>query len=314
MNYSLEEISYASACSGKTIHAKIYIPKDKAPIGILQLSHGMIDYVGRYEALADYLTGEGYIFAGNCHLGHGKSAGSEEELGYFADESALDYLCDDLHSLNSILKERYPTLPIAIMGHSMGSFISRLYVNKYPQDVSGHIIHGTGGPMPGILPLGKLLVKLFILARGRRYRSSFVASVAFMGYNSKFDKSEGKHAWLTREVERVNGRDLDPFTNYTFTVSAYLDLFRMLGQSNSARWFKDYPKKLRTLILSGDMDPVGKYGKGPDYVYKHLLKNQVGSVELKLYPDARHELFNETEDCREEVFSDIVSFLEKLKK
>ena len=82
----------------------------------------------------------------------------------------------------------------------------------------------------------------------------------------------------------------------------------MIGDCNSDTWFKEYPKELPTLIMSGDMDPVGNYGKGPDYVYKHLLIAGAGNVELKMYEGARHELFNET--CREEVFSDIVQWIE----
>ena len=130
-----------------------------------------------------------------------------------------------------------------------------------------------------------------------------------MGYNSKFPKSEGKNAWLTRELSRVDCRDSDKKTNFTFTVSAYRDLFFAVGASNSKKWFSEYPTSLRTLIVSGDMDPVGNYGKGPTYVYKQLLVIGAEDIKLKLYEGARHELFNET--CRDEVFSDTVQWLEE---
>lgn len=308
MSYNMTTLRFPSSDGKNSVYAEIYEPAYGEIRGILQLSHGMTDYVGRYEALAAYLTDAGFVFAGNCHLGHGRTASTPEDFGFFADKGGVDYLIDDLHLMNIQLKKKYPNVPIVIMGHSMGSFLSRLYVKKYPTDVVGHIIHGTGGPMPVILPMGKALARLVALLKGKRHRSKFIASMAFLGYNSKFDKSEGRHAWLTRDGELIAGRDEDSYSNFIFTVSAYLDLFTMVGKSNSREWFKSYPKDLKTLIMSGDMDPVGNYGKGPKYVYKHLLLSGSVATDIKLYEGARHELFNEI--CREEAFSDILKFLE----
>ena len=131
--------------------------------------------------------------------------------------------------------------------------------------------------------------------------------MAFAGYNSHYPRSEGKNAWLTRDLAAVSTRDEDKFTSFTFTVSAFKDLFRMVGESNSKKWFAAYPKNIPTLVMAGDDDPVGKYGKGPTFVYKNLLMSGVGSISFKLYEGARHELFNET--CRDEVFKDIESWL-----
>ncbi len=311
MSFIKSEFSFPSSDGKHTVFATVFEPDGCEIRGIVQLSHGMIDYVGRYEVLADYLCREGYVLAGNDHLGHGRSAnGKPEDFGFFADRGGIDFLLSDLKSVNSTLKEKFPKKPIVIMGHSMGSFLSRLYTERYPETVCGHIIHGTGGPMGAILPLGKLVVKLNSLLFGNRHRSKFVASLAFMGYNKKFDKSEGIFAWLTRDVERVNGRLSDEYTNFIFTVSAYYDLFCMVGLSNSGRWFKEYPTDMKTLILSGDMDPVGNYGKGPSCVYKKLLAAGCTEIKLKLYDGARHELFNET--CKDEVFADIKRWLDKL--
>ena len=95
--------------------------------------------------------------------------------------------------------------------------------------------------------------------------------MAFGSYNSKFPKEEGHNAWLTRDLEKVKDRDTNEFTSFEFTVSSYIDLFSFLGNSNSKAWFKSYPKNMPTLIMSGDMDPVGNYGKGPRYIYKQLM-------------------------------------------
>ena len=312
MNYELNSISFASSDGKNTVKAKIYVPKNREIIGVVQLAHGMIDHVGRYGDLANFLTGEGYVFAGNDHLGHGDTAAPTKDFGFFAEKDGVDKVLSDLNTMNKILRERFPGKKPVIMGHSMGSFLSRLYVEKYPDTVSGHIIHGTGGPMGIILPLGKALVNTVMLFRGKRGHSKMISSMAFMGYNSKFPKEEGATAWLSRDTERVTGEDRNEYTTFAFTLSAFRDLFRMVGKSNSKKWFKEYPKDLPTLVMSGDMDPVGAYGKGPRYVYKHLAVSGVSDVQLKLYEGARHELFNET--CREEVFLDMKAWLSGVSK
>lgn len=306
MSYSFTEITYASANGTDTVHAYVYTPVDVKIKGIVQLSHGMIDHVGRYVALAEALTDAGYVFAGNDAIGHGKSAASAEDFGYFGESGGTLIILKDLHTLNKKLREAYPALPVVMIGHSMGSFLSRLYVERYPHTVAGHIIHGTGGPNP-ILPIGKLLVKLTGKLKGWRHRSGLIASMAFAGYNSKFPKDEGKNAWLSSCAEHISDRDTDPFTSFTFTLSGYRELFYMLGESNSKKWFSEYPKNIKTLIMSGDMDPVGNYGKAPAYIYKKLLVEGCSDVNMKIYEGARHELFNEC--CRDTVFADIIAWL-----
>lgn len=310
MNYNFSETTFPSKDGIHTIYAEIYTPKHRSSKGIIQLSHGMIDYVGRYRELADFLTGEGYVFAGHHHLGHGKSVSKSEEFGIFAENGGVDYVIADMYSMNRYLRHTFPTLPLIVMGHSMGSFITRLYVEKYPHSMVGVIIHGTGGPNPAI-PFGRALASLIRKIKGPTYRSPLIEKLVFGSYNSKFPKTDGKHAWLTRDTDLVKDRDDDKFTSFKFTVSGYMDLFSMLANSNSAEWYEKYPKDLPTLIMSGDMDPVGNYGKGPDHVYKHLLISGCTKVDIKLYEGARHELFNETN--RADVYADIIEWVESIK-
>ena len=303
MNYNFSEISFPSKDGKNTVYACLYTPKFCTAKGIVQLVHGMVDYVERYEPLAEFLTGEGYIVAGNHHLGHGKTAAKPEDLGFFGEECSIDILQRDIHTMNRYLRDTFPALPLVIFGHSMGSFLTRLYIEKYPHSIKGAVIHGTSGPV-GAVGMGKLLSNIMIRTKGPRHRSEMLKSIAFTGYNSRFPKSEGKSAWLTRDTEVLKAHDADELSTFTFTVSAYRDLFTMLGECNSKNWFDSYPKTLPTLIISGDADPVGKYGKGPAYVYKKLLIEGCEKVSLKMYEGARHELFLETN--KEEVFSDIL--------
>ena len=307
MNYEIFEISYPSSDGCHKIHAEIYFPKEKTPRGVVQIAHGMVDYVERYRPLAEFLTGEGYILAGNDHLGHGKSVNDEGELGYFAKKGGTDFVLADLYEMNKILHEKYPALPIYLLGHSMGSFIARIYAELHPHSISGLIIHGTAGPNP-VLPLGKALSAMTSFFRGDKHRSRFIKKLTTGAYNKRFPKEEGINAWLTRKTEAVADKDKDIRGGFSFTVSAYRDLFRFLGDSNSKKWFENYPKHLPTLVVSGEADPVGAYGKGPAYVYKRLLISGAEKVELKLYEGARHELFNETN--ADEYFGDLLKWLE----
>ena len=308
MNYNFSEITYPSKDGKNTVYACLYTPKFCTAKGIVQLVHGMVDYVERYEPLCEFLTGEGYIVAGNHHLGHGKTAQNEADLGFFGEECSVDTLLRDIHSMNRYLRDAFPTLPLVIFGHSMGSFLARLYIEKYPHSIKGAVIHGTSGPV-GAVGMGKLLAGLMIKTKGARHRSRMLKNIAFMGYNSHYPKAEGKNAWLTRDTEVVKVHDADAFSTFTFTVSAYRDLFTMLGACNSKEWYSEYPKSLPTLIISGDEDPVGKYGKGPMYVYKHLLVKGCDKLTLKIYSGARHELFLETN--KDEVFADVLLWLKE---
>ena len=305
MNYNFSEITFPSSDGKNKVYAEIYTPKNRSSIGIVQISHGMIDHIGRYRELIDYLTAEGFVVAGNHHLGHGKTVAAEEDFGFFAEKGGIDFLLDDLHEMNRYLRHEFPTLPLIMLGHSMGSFLARLYANKYPHTVKGVMIHGTSGPNAAV-GAGKLVASLIKGFRGSRYRSGLLTSLSIGAYSKKFAE-EGKHAWLTREVGLVECRDTDPYTQFKFTASAYRDLFTMLALSNKKEWFRKYPHHVSTLVISGEEDPVGAFGKGPRYVYKNLLVAGVEDVTLKMYGGARHELFNEKN--RHEVFVDITEWL-----
>ena len=305
MNYIHKDITFPSSDGKNTIHAELFIPSDNNIRGVVQIAHGMTDYVGRYALMAEALCAAGFVLAGNDHLGHGDSVSVADDYGFFASKNGYKHVIDDVKKMNEILREEFNGVPLVLLGHSMGSFISRIYAVKYKDSIDGLIIHGTAGPNPAT-GAGKLLVKLLRAIKGERHRSGFVRSLADGGYNKGFDPAEGDGAWLTRDPSMVADRIGNPKNDFTFTLAGYEDLFTMLGECNSSVWFKCFPKELKTLVISGENDPVGGFGKGVRYVYDNLKKNGA-NVELKLYEGARHELFNETN--RDEVFSDLVSWL-----
>lgn len=310
MNYIHKQIEYPSSDGKNTIHAEVFVPSVADIKGVVQVAHGMKDYIGRYRLLADALAGAGYVLAGNDHLGHGLSVKTPDDYGYFASKGGVGYVIDDVNRMNSFLHSEYPNVPIILLGHSMGSFVSRLYAERYSDSIDALVIHGTAGPN-SILPIGRMIIKLLKLLRGERHRSKFVYTMAEGGYNKAFKKTEGHGAWLTRDPSMVADREGNPKTEFIFTVSAYSDLFEMLGGCNRDEWFEKFPKKLPTLLMSGSADPVGDFGKGVSYVY-NKLRASGACAELKMYDGARHELFNET--CREEVFADLIAWLDNIRK
>lgn len=307
MNYNHRDITFPSSDGRNTIHAEFFVPSNKQIRAVVQIAHGMIDYVGRYKLLAEAFAEAGIVLAGNDHIGHGDSVAVDADYGFFASKNGYSYVVDDLKKMNDIIRSEFPGAPLVLLGHSMGSFLCRLYAEKYPESIDALIIHGTSGPNPAI-PFGKAVIKIMKLIYGERARSKFVRSLAEGGYNNAFDKSEGAGAWLTRDGSMVADRPDNKRTNFIFTLSGYGDLFNMLGEVNTKAWYENFPKTLPALVISGDADPVGDFGKGVRYVYDNLKKNGA-NADLKLYEGARHELFNETN--REEVFQDLIHWIEE---
>ena len=308
MSYTEKKMEFLSSDGKNTVRGMLYLPEGEVRCAVL-LSHGMIDHVGRYGTLRDYLTSHGCAFCGFDHLGHGATAKSPEDFGFFGSRGGRELLVDDLHKARELLYKALIDVPVVLFGHSMGSFISRLYAAKYPGSVSAHVIHGTAGKNPLLAP-GRALVWLLRHIRGERYRSPFIKSLAEGAYEKAFMKTDGKFGWLTRDVARVSDRDSDPRTAFTFTLAGYADLFEMLTLCNRREWFESYPKELPTLVMSGDDDPVGDFGKGSREVYEGLLCAGVKELTYKGYEGARHELFNELNS--DEVFSDIYAWISRV--
>ncbi len=306
MSFEITEFALLSSDGIHTLRGEVYRPRGGELRGVIQLAHGMSDHIGRYKALAEALCENGFALAGHAHLGHGRTAEGAEEFGFFAEKGGADFLVRDMHLVNLKIKDMLPGVPVIVMGHSMGSFISRIYVCDYPEDAAGLIIHGGGGPKRALF-LAQALVFAISVFKGKRHRSEFMRSVALKSYNKKFPKEEGKNAWLSRDSAHAQEKLADPYGSFAFTLWGYKDLFALVGRSNSRKWFGTYPKQLPTLIISGDMDAVGDYGRGVRQVYGELLKRGHTALTLKLYEGARHELFGETN--REEVFADIAGWL-----
>lgn len=277
------------------------------PKGILQIVHGMAEYIDRYTDFMEYLCARGWICCGHDHLGHGKLA-AEEDLGYFADRDGWKLLIEDTHQVTELVRAMHPSLPCVLMGHSMGSFVARLTAVKYKSDYKALIICGTGG-RNRLDGLGILLFDAMCFIRGPRHRSRFIDNTMAKIFNRGFDRDRNIN-WISRDKEMVERYSRDPLCGFGFTASAMRDLVRLTRNANSNEWFRAFPKELPAFLISGTHDPVGDYGKGVTRVYENLVKNGAAAVSMTLYPEGRHEILNEIN--KQEVYEDVERFLKKV--
>ncbi len=303
VSFEIKELTVKSTDNIHTLVGRIYIPDGEIK-GVLHLVHGMTEHIGRYEPLFSFLAEAGYVAFGYDNLGHGKTAKDDSELGFIANKDGWKYLVNDVEAFALAVKHLYPDKPFYLMGHSMGSFIARLAAVSFNELYEKLIICGTGGKNP-LSNIGLIIADIIKSVKGEKYISKFLINMAFGAYNKRFDGSS-KYNWLTKDKAIIEKYANDKFCTFSFTVSAMHDLVKLNSVCNEKKWYKDISKTLPILLISGECDPVGNYGKGVKQVYRDLL-NVGADANLKLYPDCRHEILNDT--CKDEVMADILNFL-----
>ncbi len=293
-----------------TLSGAIYLP-EKEPRGYFHIVHGMTEHITRYDRIMQDLTDAGYICFGFDNLGHGHTVKDAGELGYIADKDGDDLLCRDVKAFSDAVMAKYNAeygkkLPYSLMGHSMGSFITRVAVEQYVKP-DRYIIMGTGGANLAA-DAGLALIAAVKLFRGGHHISRTLDKIAFGTYNNHFGGTteDDPSLWLTRDIEARKRYYADPLCTFKFTVSAMGDLIRLMKTANRKAWFKNVPSDMPILLLSGAEDPVGDYGKGVKQVYDEL-KKEGKRAKLILYEGARHEIINDS--TYDEVKRDILAFL-----
>ena len=278
------------------------------PRAVVQISHGMIEHIGHYTELISRLNAAGVAVFANDHLGHGRTA-TPEEYGVFGAKGAREFVVRDLHTVTGIARREYPDLPLILLGHSMGSFLCRMYAARWGDELDGLVILGTGGPNP-MLPIAKTLAALSVGLLGANHPGKILTKLAFGSYNSRYEKGVPEKAWITRDEEQLDRFKDDPASNYKFSAGGFRELFGMLGEVNKKSWAKKLPKDLPIFLASGDMDPVGGWGKGVKKVNRMLEDAGCEKLTFRLYPGFRHELHNEI--GRDEFYRDLFAWAEGL--
>ncbi len=303
MNFEIKTLEVKSTDNIHTLKGKIFIPQGEIKY-LFHLVHGMTEYIDRYDHFFSFLAENGVLAFGYDHLGHGKTAENDDELGFIAHKDGWKYLVNDVAAFTKAVKKIYPDIPTILMGHSMGSFIARLVAERYPQEYDKFIFCGTSGPNPAS-KAGLLLVKIIKAIKGEKHKSDLIQNVAFGSYNKGFE-GDTPYEWLTTDREVINKYAADKYCTFRFTVSAMGDLMNLLSTCNRTAWFKALDSNKPILLIAGDKDPVGNYGKGVMAVYEKLIKNGK-NAKIKLYENCRHEIHNDT--CKAEMFSDILKFI-----
>lgn len=303
-----EEFIYNSADNRTTIRAVFYYPEIE-PIAVLQIAHGMCEFIDRYDKFAKFLCDNGFVVCGNDHLGHGESVVSKEEWGYFAENDGYKIVLKDIHTLTTIAKEKYPNIPYFLLGHSMGSFFCRYYLCEYPNELTAAIVMGTGQQTSATLKAGKVLCKSIAAVKGWKHRSKTVNATAIGSYNKKWEPSNTHCDWLTKDEEIVNAYVHEPKCQYVFTVNGYYNLFSCIEEIINPSNLNKMNKNLPVLLVSGKDDPVGEFGKSVEIVYNEFMKTGMKDVQMKLYDNDRHEILNETD--KDKVYLDILNWLKE---
>jgi len=301
-----ESLAVASATGQGFLQADLFKPADEPRFGLL-IVHGMADHRRRYHEVAVWFAARGAVVLTYDQAGHGDSAPDVEHYGFFAARDGASLVIQDLDQMLSLFRDRYPELPLVILAHSMGSLIVRDYLTTIRQPLAGVILTGTSGPVPAVkLMIGRWLAMYAQHKFGPKYRSTQIDRILHSGYLSRVPHPKTEFDWLTRDPEVVADYIADPACGYIFTVSAMLDLTVWTERINQPSWAGQVAKDLPLLLASGEQDPVGQFSRGVRRVAKML--NAAGCrVKTIIYPQARHEILNETN--RQMVYADLDAWI-----
>ena len=303
------DFTFISKDGHTPVHAVRWIPDHGRCRGVLQITHGMQEFIERYAPFAEYLTGQGYVVAGHDHIGHGQSVLSREDWGYFAPGRAGRILVQDMDQLRRITQKQYPGVPYFMLGHSMGSFLLRRYIASRGKGLAGAIIMGTGFTDPRIAKGGVSLTNLMASLLGWRHRSTFLTKMAISG-SGRFDMTgkDPSNSWLTKDAGIAKWYYSQPACTFTFTLNGYRHLFDTVRMVCQQEFADRTPVNLPVLLVSGEDDPVGGYGKGVRRVFDLYKKAGIKDLNIKLYENDRHEILNETD--RQNIYRDILDWMD----
>ena len=305
MPVNIIEFNVPSTDGIHILKGKLYMPDESIkPKGLFQIVHGMTEHIDRYDSFMRQIAESGFICGGFNNLGH-KDTAEDGELGFIAEKGGYKYLIDDVATFYAAVSNRYRVKKYILMGHSMGSFIARIFAEKYSGVLDGLIICGTGSNRLSAL-MGAAIAKALEKIKGAYYYSCMLDKIIFGAYNLGLD-GDKKYAWLTNDTDIIEKYKNDKYCTFRFTVSALKDLLMLTYLSNRASWYKGIEKPLPILLISGDKDPVGAKGRGVKTIFKKLRLSGCNDVNIFLYKNCRHEILND--DCRQETTADIIDFI-----
>lgn len=301
MEITRQEFYFRSLDGLHDVHSLRWVPAGE-PRAVLQIVHGMCEHIARYDEFARYLAERGVMVVGHSHLGHGLTAKNEEELGWFGEPDGNSMLIGDIHQLRELVQA--PGIPYFLLGHSMGSFLTRQYLGLHGEGLAGAIIMGTGDIPGAVLKAGRIVCRMIAAVKGWHHRSALVSSFVTEGYRKKYGLG-----WLSKNEDSNRAYEADPRCGFRFTLNGYYNFFLGIDRANHQEEAGEVPQGHPLLFVAGAEDPVGNNGKGVRAVYSRY-RSQGAKARIKLYPGDRHEILNEPD--RLTVYEDLYRWIDKI--
>lgn len=285
-----------------------WLPNDEGDTkAVVHIAHGLAEHAGRYERLARFLAENGFAVYANDHRGHGRSVTTPEDLGHFADRAGWQRIAQDLVAMCTEEKQKHEGLPLILLGHSLGSFLGQQMAYEQTELFDAIALSGPNGKVSGLVKVGQLIARLERLRLGKRGRSKLTNKLSFEEFNKHFAPNRTAFDWLSRDEKEVDKYVADPLCGFMATQQSWVDILAAILEiakpENRARVRKDLP----IYLFSGQYDPVNEFGAGIEALFAAYRENNVRSVRMKIYPNARHETLNETN--RTEVLNDLLDWL-----
>lgn len=290
--------------NGQDVFTWCWSTVDK-PLGILQIFHGMAEHAERYDDFAGYLNTMGFAVYACDQRGHGRT-GEMNSSSCHLDNDGFNGIIEDQNLLSKLIQQKYPGIPIYVLGHSFGSFVAQEYIKRYGSDISGVILSGScmmNGPE---IKAGYTAATMSLIF-GRRRPNKILDKLSFGSYNKAIENPASKFSWLSLDENQVKKYEADNFCGNIMSTNFFYYFFKGLTGLYNADNASKIPKDLPIYIMSGDNDPVGKYGVGVAKLHEWYKTLGIKDLRFKLYQGGRHEMINETN--RSEVYQDISSWL-----
>jgi alpha-beta hydrolase superfamily lysophospholipase len=307
--------TWISGAQGTRLFVRQWKPEGKRR-GVVHIVHGMAEHTLRYKELAGRLCDGGFEVWAADMRGHGKTAdpavnkpGTGGLLGHCADRDGVSLVLSDIEELNRHIAEAYPELPLFLLGHSWGSFLTQAYIETYRRSLGGCILSGTRGPDGLKIAVSAPVMKTLAFFRGVRNRSRVARALADGAFNNPFRPNRTNFDWLSRDEGMVDAFAEDPLCGKLCSVGFYRDLAVLLNRIHKPKAMEGIPRELPIYVFSGSADPVGDMGNGPTALVNAYRSMGITDLEFVLYPDARHEPLNETN--REEVMENLLAWLSR---
>lgn len=285
-------------------------PKNDQPKAVIQIAHGLAEHAARYARLADALTSAGYAVYANDHRGHGRTVQSTDDLGFFAERDGWRKCMDDLWQLNRHIAAKHSGLPMVLLGHSMGSTLAEQFMGDHGDALAGVVLSGANGKPTALAKIGGAITRAERARLGARGKSKLVQSLTFDAFNKNFAPARTAFDWLSRDPAEVDKYVADPLCGFPATVQLWIDLLEGWAAVSRPAHRDRVPKNLPLYLIAGGCDPVSGNTRQLEPWMAEYRTAGLLNLTYKFYPEARHELFNETN--RDEVTSDLIGWLDQV--